>query len=221
MVKVSPPFRAVNSSARRASSTTRAPNGTISPITLRRTLLRCRRSASCSSATMNSCRRVETSSAGRRQFSELNANKVRYSMPRSAQHLVIRRTVSTPCLWPATLGRYLFLAQRPLPSMIRAMCLGMLSGEGMSRVELLKEVMSGDISVESNGDQFCFFRGDHPVDIGDMLVGELLDVVLGASFLIFRDGLVLQQLLERVIGVTAQVAHRDANHALKELLKNK
>ena len=32
----------------------------------------------------------------------------------------IRRTVSTPCLWPATRGRKRFFAQRPLPSMMIA-----------------------------------------------------------------------------------------------------
>ena len=39
---------------------------------------------------------VETSSGGRRQFSELNAKSVRYSMPRSPQAPSVARTASTP-----------------------------------------------------------------------------------------------------------------------------
>jgi len=49
-----------------------------------------------SSALTNSRISSETSSAGRRQFSELNANSVRNSTPRSAQASTVARTASTP-----------------------------------------------------------------------------------------------------------------------------
>ena len=62
----------------------------------------------------------DTSSAGRRQFSELNANSVRNSMPRRAQASTVARTASTPLAWPATRGRCREVAQRPLPSMMIA-----------------------------------------------------------------------------------------------------
>src|SRR3546814_11272373 len=41
----------------------------------------------------------------------------------------------------------------------------------------------------------------------DMLIGQLLDFVLHAAFVVFGDFLVLDQLLERVVGVAAQIAH--------------
>src|SRR3546814_2393218 len=40
-----------------------------------------------------------------------------------------------------------------------------------------------------------------------MLIGQLLDFVLHAAFVVFGDFLVLDQLLERVVGVAAQIAH--------------
>jgi hypothetical protein len=52
------------------------------------------------------------------------------------QALTAVRTVSTPRLWPATRGRNLFFAQRPFPSMMMAICLGMVLVSGISRVEL-------------------------------------------------------------------------------------
>jgi hypothetical protein len=55
----------------------------------------------------------ETSSLGRFQFSDENANTVRYSMPRSAHALTVRTSESTPCLWPKKRGMCRFLAQRP------------------------------------------------------------------------------------------------------------
>ena len=69
---------------------------------------------------MNSRISSDTSSAGRRQFSELNANSVRNSMPRRAQASTVARTASTPLAWPATRGRCREVAQRPLPSMMIA-----------------------------------------------------------------------------------------------------
>jgi hypothetical protein len=62
-----------------------------------------------------------TSSTGRRQFSEENAKTVKTFTPRTAQALTHRRSEATPCLWPATLGRQRFDAQRPFPSITIAM----------------------------------------------------------------------------------------------------
>src|SRR3546814_5799476 len=52
-----------------------------------------------------------------------------------------------------------------------------------------------------------FFLCDKLVDFSDMLIGQLLDFVLHAAFVVFGDFLVLDQLLERVVGVAAQIAH--------------
>ena len=55
-------------------------------------------------ATSTSPIRPETSSVGRFQFSDENANTVRYSTPRSAQASTVRTSASTPCLWPKKRG---------------------------------------------------------------------------------------------------------------------
>ena len=71
-------------------------------------------------ATSTSPSRPDTSSSGRFQFSDENANTVRYSMPRSEQACTQRTSASTPCLWPKKRGMKRFLAQRPLPSITMA-----------------------------------------------------------------------------------------------------
>jgi hypothetical protein len=51
------------------------------------------------------------------------------------------------------------------------------------------------------------FLGLHElVDLGDVLVGQLLDVVAGTTLVVFGDFLVLDELLERFVGVATQVA---------------
>ncbi len=70
---------------------------------------------------MNRRIRNDTSSFGRRQFSELKANSVRYSTPARAQPSTTARTASTPRVCPATRGKRRSVAQRPLPSMMIAM----------------------------------------------------------------------------------------------------
>ena len=80
-------------------------------------------------ATSTSPIRLDTSSLGRFQFSDENANTVRYSMPRSAQARTVRTSASTPCLWPKKRGMWRFLAQRPLPSMTIATWRGTAGGD--------------------------------------------------------------------------------------------
>jgi hypothetical protein len=57
---------------------------------------------------------------GRFQFSDENANTVRYSTPRSAKTSIARSSVSMPCLWPKKRGMKRLRAQRPLPSITMA-----------------------------------------------------------------------------------------------------
>ena len=68
-----------------------------------------------------------TSSVGRFQFSVLNAYKVIAFTPNSSAAIAIRFTVLMPSLCPAILGRLRFFAQRPLPSIITAICCGIFS----------------------------------------------------------------------------------------------
>ena len=76
----------------------------VSPTTLKRMPFECSFATSRSSARTNSSIRIDTSSAGRRQFSLENANSVRYSTPRSIAARTVARTASTPLRWPATRG---------------------------------------------------------------------------------------------------------------------
>jgi len=57
-------------------------------------------------------------------FSLLKAKSVRVLTPILAQCLTIVRTLFTPFWCPLERGRFLDFAQRPLPSMIIAMCFG-------------------------------------------------------------------------------------------------
>ena len=66
-----------------------------------------------------------TSASGRRQFSVEKAQMVRISMPNSTLASRTGRMFSVPARCPASRGRPRALAQRPFPSMIMAICLGL------------------------------------------------------------------------------------------------
>src|SRR5258707_4650679 len=93
--------------------------------------------------------------------------------------------------------------------MITAICLGMSWAGGMWRVALPKVFMCAVSGVGSSRHQLGFFGCDHLVDIGDVFVGEFLDLLLRSPLLVLGYGLAFQQLFERMIGVAAGVAHRD------------
>src|SRR5690606_31654793 len=71
--------------------------------------------------------RVSTSSFGLLQFSVEKVYKVKFSIPKDPQASTIFFTVLAPCSWPKTLSFPFCLAQRPLPSIIIAICFGKLS----------------------------------------------------------------------------------------------
>ena len=83
------------------------------------------------------------------------------------------------------------------------------------------------LSVPTGGSdfhQFLVLLGKNVIDLLDVGVGELLDVGLAALLLILGNGLVLEQRLDSLVGVAADVAHCDlallglALHDLGELL---
>jgi len=76
------------------------------------------------STVRNNLNSSPTSSLGRFMFSLLKAKSVRVLTPILAQCLTIVRTLFTPFWCPLERGRFLDFAQRPLPSMIIAMCFG-------------------------------------------------------------------------------------------------
>ena len=65
-----------------------------------------------------------TSSLGRFMFSLLKAKRVRVLTPILAQCLTTLRTLCTPFWCPLGRGKPLDFAQRPLPSIIMAICFG-------------------------------------------------------------------------------------------------
>src|SRR3989442_225530 len=205
----------------------------MSPTALKRMPLSCSFATSCSSACANRSIRIVTSSGGRRQFSLENANSVRYSMPRSIAPRTAPRTASTPLRWPATRGRWRARAQRPLPSMMIATWRGVSRALGTSRVELgnadRTEFLGGTgkargSGVRSDRHQVRFLRVQDLVDLGDVAVGELLNIGLCMPLVVLRALLVLQHLLQMFVGVAADVADRDLRrfgllvHDLRELL---
>src|SRR5690606_8248865 len=157
-----------------------------------------RRSSSTTSrsrALRNSFISAPTSSSGRPQFSEEKANRVSASMPRSRQKSMQMLTARAPARWPTMRGRLRRAAQRPLPSMMMAMCRG----------TLIRKPGAGS----SYRHQFLFLRLDHLVHGLDGLVGDLLDLVLAAALLVLADFLFLQQVLDLLVSVAADVADRD------------
>ena len=76
------------------------------------------------STVRNNLNNNPTSWLGRFMFSLLNAKRVRVLTPISAQCLTIVRTLFTPFWCPLERGRPLDFAQRPLPSITMAICVG-------------------------------------------------------------------------------------------------
>src|SRR4030095_14306593 len=74
--------------------------------------------------------------AGRFQFSSENEYSVRAFMPRRPHSITMSRTVRAPARCPAIRGMRRSSAQRPLPSMMMAMCCGRRSGGISSSVRL-------------------------------------------------------------------------------------
>ena len=65
---------------------------------------------------------ASTSRFGRFQFSVENAYTVQYRIPIFRQYRTIFLKLSAPALCPASRGIILALAQRPFPSIIKAIC---------------------------------------------------------------------------------------------------
>jgi hypothetical protein len=119
------------------------------------------------------------------------------------------RTVSTPRLWPATRGRKRFLAQRPLPSMMMAMCRGTSVASGrMSRRTGKSCHRARSRKTAQTCHQLGLFLGEHLVDFGDVLVGQLLDIILRTTLVVLGDFTPCSsRILELRIGIATQIAH--------------
>src|SRR5215207_4962973 len=113
-------------------------------------------------------------------------------MPRSAASRSRALTVSAPASWPAATDRPRCLAQRPLPSVMMA-TYEALTGRGSSHLEDL-----------------VFLALEQGVELLGLLVGELLQRLLGAVLVVGAGLARVAQLAQVVHYVAADVADRDA-----------
>src|SRR5215211_1159683 len=126
-------------------------------------------------------------------------------MPRSTASRSRALTVSAPAWWPSATDRPRCLAQRPLPSVMMA----------------TYEALTGRAS---DLEDLFFLALEQGVELLDLLVGELLQRLLGAVLVVGTGLARVAQLAQVVHGVAADVADRDlallgqAAHHLHQLL---
>src|SRR6185437_9014890 len=106
------------------SACTDSGSSAVRPIAAKRIFCRRRFSVSLRKYRRSSRIKKLTSASGRRQFSAEKAYSVSAGIAKRAQVSTVERTARTPAKCPDTRGRIRFPAQRPLPSMITAMCRG-------------------------------------------------------------------------------------------------
>ncbi len=139
-------------------------------------------------------------SAGRCQFSLEKANRVSTSTPDSAQHLDYRANRIDPGLVPG------YTRQQAL---LRPAVVAIHDDGDMPRHRPLLVLVHVWASQPSNSHQVRFFHLERLVDISDELVGDLLQLVSGATLFVFADFLGLGQLLQLGQGITTHIAHSD------------
>src|SRR5437879_1440537 len=125
-----------------------------------------------------SCISAEISLTGRCQFSSEKAKSVSTSTPASIAPSTTSRTACMPARWPSGRGRLRSRAQRPLPSMITAMCRGTAP---------LTWICASSSSAILDLHDLRFFALHRFVDQTQMVVVQLLDVLLGLLLLILGD----------------------------------
>src|SRR6516162_6692307 len=147
------------------------------------------------------------SEGGRDQFSALKEKIVRKVMPRSPAARTVRRSASTPRRCPSPRGSPRAAAQRPFPSMMMATC----RGTAISSIRALPNGLHSGMFVPfSHGENFLFFRRQHPVHFADRLVGCLLHLLTGSFSVVLADLVVLLELLEYVEAITSYMTDRHA-----------
>src|SRR5258705_12151237 len=172
------------------------------PMTRTRTLLRWRSARSLRTKRRKRPISSVISAGGRDQFSELKEKIVRKSMPRSPAARPVLRSASTPRRWPSTRGSPRAAAQRPLPSMMMATCLG-TSGT------ISANCVASAIILDRHN--FFFFGRKRAVDVGNRLIGRLLHQIgLTLVFVLAHGVQVLLELLKHIHRVAPHMAHRDA-----------
>src|SRR3954453_12953240 len=150
-------------------------------------------------------------------------------IPSSIPDSTVRRSARVPARWPAAVGSPRRRAQRPLPSMMIATVSATsgrsASGSGRTRARVQMREMRF-IAVSSRVYSGCrrtcpggtcldlhdvgLFALQEVVDLGHVLVGQLLDARLRGALFVVADLAVLDELLEVAHDVAAHVAYGDS-----------
>src|SRR5229473_3453149 len=132
-------------------------------------------------------------------------------MPSSFAARTTRRSASTPRRWPSARGRPRAAAQRPLPSMMMATCNGpsVRSHPSLAGAAAFDINQSLTITASLDGEDFLFLGREQLIDLGDHPVGCLLHIVGKTFLIVFRDLVVLLELLDSVEAIAADMADRD------------
>src|SRR5437016_4550052 len=144
-----------------------------------------------------------------------------WRMPNSIPASTVRRNARVPARWPAAAGSPRRRAQRPFPSMMIATVSATSgrspSGSGRTRPRVQMRLISFTaplaISVQPKWPldlhDVGLFALQEVLDLGHVLVGELLHARLGRTLLVVADLPVLDELLEVPQDVAPHVPHGD------------
>src|SRR4051812_597508 len=132
-------------------------------------------------------------------------------MPSSAASRRRALTVSAPARWPSTTGRSRPRAQRPLPSV-------MIATYRAARPAPASPPISRPAAADgargaaraSDLEDLRFLALEQPVELGDVVVGELLQLDLGAVLVVGARLAGVLELAQVVHDVAADVADRHA-----------
>src|SRR3984893_1951763 len=129
-------------------------------------------------------------------------------MPSSWAARTTRRRASTPRRWPSTRGRPRAAAQRPLPSMMIATCMGpsLRSGASLAGAAAFDINQFLTITASLNGEDFLFLGREQLIDLGNHPVGCLLHIVGKTFLIVFGDLVVLLELLDGVEAIASDMA---------------
>src|SRR5262245_58303616 len=160
---------------------------------------------------------ASTSSVGRDQFSVENAYTQSDSTPRSIAASTERRSARVPARCPAATGRRRRLAQRPLPSMMIATeraTSGSSRSPGALKPLSVRSLVRRFTSLgprfgASDLQDLRFLALENLVDLGDVVIGELLGTLFSPTLLVVPHVAVADELLEMVDAVAPDVPHGD------------
>src|SRR5690242_15646009 len=187
-----------------------------------RTPCRSRSGNSRSIVSAKSVIRSSTSRSGRPQFSVEKAYTARLRTPSPGAASTVRRSARVPARCPASGGSPRRAAQRPFPSMMMATLAAVAgaSGSGVGPARRSRPMVRSSRNcrrttvIRPDADPSDFhdlglFGLQRGVDLGDALVGQLLQPVLRPVDVVRAGLAVLLEVLEPVDGVAADVAGGD------------